>query len=271
MGNYGMYGMTPYISKKGKKWYEKRASSIKTSDDDFFGFAYEKGIELDEMKESGKRYTGLLPADLYPESLERTAQTKDYFSIRDYEVLHQSLFNMLDIIPFDNYDIIQTLNINNTPLYDNNGVFIGYDSLQDFYKAVVNSDSINKHIFNNTIIAFCFSYNLPNNMTYNMGVFYNIIQSIMNCPDYRNRYIIARTDMNNNRILFIISNMVSDERTLNKYKAKYNNNSKYYGSDIFFSKHGGRHFKDLENHIIKNYSNMDKVEIKKVEVDKPIL
>ena len=258
MGNYGMYdGINKkYISKKGKNWYEKQkmSNSHRLNDDTFFSFRFDKTQNLEEDERTNNRPVGLVPFAFIPKE-DRTGYTKEYFGIETLEVLRNSLDIMVNSIPYCVYDTISTFNIQTTTYTDEMGI-VRPNIVNDYYNAVVTRDNLTSGYLSNTILAFCFAYYLPENILFSDNVFGNIIHTISTFPSFCNRALLIRTDMNNNRILFMVSNLTENENDLEKYKNMYEMGiaKKYKGPDIELSKRGNYHFSRLETSIINNYN-----------------
>ena len=257
MGNYGMYGMKSYNTKKGKLWKEKKKNSISKSNDDQYNFVMSRALQLEDLERTGKinNTSGLLPYAFIPVEM-RTSYTKKYFAMEEFETLKNSLFYMLKVYPFNPRDIVVTNRVKLNPIVMPDGS-VTYDYLKDYHDTILARDNIVRHYLNNVIVVLCFEYVFPKYL-FNLEMYNEVINTIMNFENIQNRAVILRTDIDNNRILFMVSNTIEDDRATETYQMLYENwqTKLYSGADILFTKHGNTTFnvlsKTLKN-ITDNY------------------
>lgn len=267
---YGNYGYNLYTSKKGKNWYSNNICSKYGTDNTRFSFPKDKAMLLEDIESSNEIRYGLQPYAPIPKKARYSDNTKLYFAIEDEKILLESLINLMNNIPFIPHDRIVFKNINpiitgydcyNNPIYDN--------IIMDVKNAIMNTDSLTRGYLNNTIIAFCFEYVLPQ-AAYDISIYDNSINDIMNSIGFKDRIMLIRTDIINNRILFIVSNIIEDSQVIDKYIDNYNafnsHKRKYKGSDILFSKRADTMYNILDNKLcdtLQEYSKNVKIFISK--------
>ena len=252
MGNYGLYGFKPYTSKKGKQWYQNSSKFISEygSLNSHYKFTDTLSAQLEEIERNNKKFGGLLPFAPIPKNNRYSDSLNLYFAIEDDYILSESLKSIMSI-PFLNQDIIA---VNKTNLsivdYDEFGN-PKYDYSSDIFNTIMTRDSLTRGYLNNKILAFCFEYILPNCFTYDLSIYFNMIDAIKNCVNFRDRTMLIRSDIVNNRVLFIVSNVIEDFDSLEKYKRLYNqcNLKQYKGLDILFTRHPEISYNTLESEL----------------------
>lgn len=268
MSGYGMYGFKQYISKKGKDWYYNNTGSKYGAENAHFDFTRNKTNLLEEIEEDGKIKIGLQPYALIPKESRWSTETKLYFAIEDDSILLESLINLMNI-PFIHQDRIVFNNVNpkitgydcyNMPMYNNIPM--------DVKEAIMNRDSLTRKYLSNKIIAFCFEYVFPY-AAYDMSIYNNSINDILTSKGFKDRIMIIRTDITNNRILFIVSNITENTYALDRYMENYETSGKekkYKGSEILFTKRADTMYNTLDNKLyntLQEYKEGVQIFIKK--------
>ena len=117
----------------------------------------------------------------------------------------------------------------------------------------MNTDSLTRGYLHNTIIAFCFEYVLPQQAAYDLSIYNSFIHDITSSLNFKDRIMLIRTDITNNRIMFIVSNIIEDSKSIDRYKENYDTRTRYVGSDILFTKRADLAYNTLDNKMTNTF------------------
>jgi len=188
--------------------------------------------------------------DFYVPTPKIFPEPKDYFAIRDDNILRNEIYNLV----FNPYrcteDFIRTQRINNKT---NNLV-------QDTYDTILNNFSISasKGVTTNAdIYAFHCIYRFINKKDINGMIIRpddNIINSMIDniFAIYSNHTILAVTNKFTNSVHFLISNTVSNQDLIDYFKEYYDIHNKFPSTEtVLFTKNIDIKFTDTQNYTEK--------------------
>lgn len=218
----------------------KKEFSLYRSGNDNYHYLEDRNCEfINDYKISAGMDFYVPTPDIFP-------NPKDYFAIREENILTKDVINLINN-PFrcnEDFVRVQRVNINSN------------DLAKDIIDTIVGNYQLcsNLYITQSSILAFRCVYRFINKIdnngsiiTPNDDVINGLIDFVFN--RYANHIIVASTNKFTNTVHFLISNIISDEETINKYieywdmyhktpKNKYN---------LLFTRNIADRFQSLQN------------------------